>query len=96
MIDIPIKTQTKTQTKTDVCESCGNVLPLFNVSHHQEENDKVWRYCQKCKTSHEIELAVNEKLKTLMAISPQLANDPNVANQIRNRVVQQFLKDGKL
>jgi hypothetical protein len=62
------------------CESCNaKDVELFDVPHHQEGNNKIWKYCSRCKDLHLKELTVNKNLKELLNTHPDGANTPAIA-----------------
>ncbi len=78
--------------QSDACESCGSITALFDVPHHQVGNTKVWRYCQRCKMAHDVEVATNDKLKEIMAVNPSAVNDPMFVGQVRDQLTQELMQ----
>lgn len=80
------------QPTVPACDSCGASTELFDVPHHQPGNPKIWKYCSRCKMTHELEVAVTEKLKEIQAMNPAAVNDPATVSQIRNQLSQELLQ----
>ncbi len=73
------------------CDSCGAITELFAIPHHQAGNDKVWQYCSRCKTAHDLEVATNDRLLEVMAVNPAAVNDPAFVQDIRNQLTTELL-----
>jgi hypothetical protein len=78
--------------QAEACESCNAVTELFDVPHHQVGNPKVWRYCQRCKMAHDVEVATNAKLKEIMVVNPSAANDPAFVGQVRDTLTKEMMQ----
>ena len=74
-----------------VCESCGAATELFDVPHHQTGNPKVWKYCQRCKLAHAIEVTTNQKVKEVMTVNPASASDLTLIAQVRDQVARELI-----
>jgi len=77
--------------ESGVCDSCGNVAPLFNVPHAQDQNLKVWHYCEKCKKEHSIEKATQTRLKEIFRTDPAGANNPDTVASVRERIIAEMV-----
>lgn len=67
------------EREVGLCESCNQERPLNDVPHHQDGNDKVWKYCDACTEVHEKEVKTLAALKELRNTHPEAVNDPKVA-----------------
>lgn len=83
-------------TKTAVCDSCGQEKVVIAAPHNQNNNQKLWWYCDGCKFVSDIEKEVQTKLRQ----NPQLAEDGTFLNQVTEQAKAELLtkkaEDGTL